>query len=294
MADGTLVGRHDPQGRVLRRRRARRRAAAPTSSTDGSPTCCCSRSSPTPASAPWSRSARRLRRRRPAVASRGAAGMSAHAFATAGLDALPVHAGLRAAAGDVRARAGHRAVGRPGHALPRLPLRAGGDLARPRPPGGGRGASPSRPRRCCTSPTSSPTRWPTRGGDRHRRAARRRRAGVLLQLRRRGQRGRLQAGPEVRRPRPSRGRAARSAASTAGRSPRSPPPASRPSTSRSSPMPEGFRHVPYGDLDALAAAIDPSVAAVLHRAGAGRGRGDPGAARVPRRASARCATSAGC
>ena len=28
-------------------------------------------------------------------------------------------------------------------------------------------------------------------------------------------------------------------------------------------MPEGFRHVPYGDLDALAAAIDPSVTAVL-------------------------------
>ena len=29
------------------------------------------------------------------------------------------------------------------------------------------------------------------------------------------------------------------------------------------PMPEGFRHVPYDDLDALAAAVDPSVAAVL-------------------------------
>jgi len=29
------------------------------------------------------------------------------------------------------------------------------------------------------------------------------------------------------------------------------------------PMPEGFRHVPYDDLDALAASIDPSVAAVL-------------------------------
>ena len=29
------------------------------------------------------------------------------------------------------------------------------------------------------------------------------------------------------------------------------------------PMPEGFRHVPYGDLDALAGAIDPSVTAVL-------------------------------
>jgi acetylornithine/N-succinyldiaminopimelate aminotransferase len=29
------------------------------------------------------------------------------------------------------------------------------------------------------------------------------------------------------------------------------------------PMPEGFRHVPYDDLDALAASIDPTVAAVL-------------------------------
>lgn len=29
------------------------------------------------------------------------------------------------------------------------------------------------------------------------------------------------------------------------------------------PMPEGFRHVAYGDIDALTAAIDPSVAAVL-------------------------------
>ena len=29
------------------------------------------------------------------------------------------------------------------------------------------------------------------------------------------------------------------------------------------PMPEGFRHVPYGDLEALAASIDPSVTAVL-------------------------------
>lgn len=29
------------------------------------------------------------------------------------------------------------------------------------------------------------------------------------------------------------------------------------------PMPDGFRHVPFGDLEALAAAIDPTVAAVL-------------------------------
>ena len=29
------------------------------------------------------------------------------------------------------------------------------------------------------------------------------------------------------------------------------------------PMPEGFRHVPFGDIDALATAVDPAVAAVL-------------------------------
>ena len=87
------------------------------------------------------------------------------------------------------------------------------------------------------------TRVATDDGDRHRRLLRRRRAGVLLQLRRRGQRGRLQAGPQVRRPRAVTWSSPPTAASTAGPSPRSPPPASRPSTSRSSPMPEGFRHV---------------------------------------------------
>ena len=50
--------RDDPQGRQLRARRAQRRRAAPTSSTGASPTCCCSRSSPTTASAPWSRASR--------------------------------------------------------------------------------------------------------------------------------------------------------------------------------------------------------------------------------------------
>ena len=42
--------------------------------------------------------------------------------------------------------------------------RPGRDVARPRPPGGGRGRWPSRPGRCCTSPTCSATSsargWP--------------------------------------------------------------------------------------------------------------------------------------
>jgi predicted acetylornithine/succinylornithine family transaminase len=37
------------------------------------------------------------------------------------------------------------------------------------------------------------------------------------------------------------------------------------------PMPEGFRHVPFGDLDALADAVDPSVAAILIEAVQGEG-----------------------
>ena len=37
------------------------------------------------------------------------------------------------------------------------------------------------------------------------------------------------------------------------------------------PMPEGFRHVPFGDLDALAGALDPSVTAVLIEAVQGEG-----------------------
>ncbi len=46
--------RHDPQGRPAASRPCATASAGPTSSTAASPTCCCSRSSPTPASAPWS------------------------------------------------------------------------------------------------------------------------------------------------------------------------------------------------------------------------------------------------
>ena len=115
-------------------------------------------------------------------------------------------------------------------AVPRLPLR----------PGRPRSATPTPwwPRRSPSRPDAAPRLVPLRhpvadrGGRRHRRADRRRRAGVLLQLGRRGERGRLQGGPEVRWPRPSRGLPP-TAASTVERSPRSPPPDSRPSTSRS-------------------------------------------------------------
>ena len=59
------------------------------------------------------------------------------------------------------------------------------------------------------------------------------------------------------------------------------------------PMPEGFRHVPFGDLDALAAAVDPTVAAVLIEPVQGEGGVIP-APPATSRGSGRCATSVGC
>ena len=181
-----------------------------------------------PASAPWSRTAVGCERAR--LLHRRSGGLS-------------VLAGVRAAPGDVRPRAGDRAVGRPGAPLPRLPLRARGDLARPLPPGGRGGDRRAGPD---AAPRLQLLRQPGghRDGHRRRRAARRRRPGVLLQLRRRGERGRLQGGPEVRRPWASRRRERVRAASTAGPSPRWPPPGSRPSTSRSSPCPRGSATCP--------------------------------------------------
>ena len=44
------------------------------------------------------------------------------------------------------------------------------------------------------------------------------------------------------------------------------------------PLPEGFRHVPWSDLDALAAALDPSVAAVLLEPVQGEGGVNPASA----------------
>ena len=59
------------------------------------------------------------------------------------------------------------------------------------------------------------------------------------------------------------------------------------------PMPEGFRHVAWGDLDALRRSGRRIGGRRAHRAGPGRGRREPGAARLPRRRSASCATRPG-
>ena len=114
------------------------------------------------------------------------------------------HAHVPAAAGHVRAGRGHRAVGRrrasaTSTSSPASPSRRS---ATPTPRSPTR--SPSRPAPCCTSPTcSAPTpgpRWPRTldrllgGGGQV----------FFCQLRRRGQRVRHQAGPQVGRPRPPR------------------------------------------------------------------------------------------
>ena len=68
------------------------------------------------------------------------------------------------------------------------------------------------------------------------------------------------------------------ARSTAARSPRSTPPASPQKHEAFQPLPEGFRHVAWNDLDALEAALDPSVAAVLLEPVQGEGGVNPATA----------------
>ncbi len=94
-------------------------------------------------------------------------------------------------------------MGRPWPPVPGLPVRPRRDLPRPCPPGGGRGGRRAGPH---AAPRVELLRQPGghRDGADDRRAAGGRRAGVLLQLGRRSQRGRVQGGPEVRGTRPPR------------------------------------------------------------------------------------------
>ena len=114
------------------------------------------------------------------------------------------------------------------------------------PPSTGSSATASRPAARCSSPT-----------------------------RRRGQRVRHQAGPQVRRPRPPRRGDGLRQLPRPHASPPSTPPASRPSTRPFQPLPEGFRHVAWNDLDDLERALDPSVAAVLLEPVQGEGGVNP-------------------
>ena len=169
---------------------------------------------------------------------------------------------------------GVRALGQRGQGVPRLPRRARGHVARPRAPGrrrrdrrpgahaaprvepllqrraaAGRGATSTRcsaAAGACSSPTPAPRRTSARSS-----------SPVAT--------GRRTAGPSASTCSPPTAR------STAARSPRSPPPASRRSRRCSSRCRSGFRQVEFGDLDALAAAMDERVSAVMLEAIQGEG-----------------------
>ena len=97
----------------------------------------------------------------------------------------------------------------------------------------------------------------------------------FCQLRRRGQRGGPQAGPEVV---GGRGRHVVVSAygSFHGRTLATLHATGQPAKHEAfQPLPEGFRHVAWDDLDALEAALDPSVAAVLLEPVQGEGGVNP-------------------
>ncbi len=94
---------------------------------------------------------------------------------------------------------------------------------------------------------------------------------------------RHQAGPQVRRPRPPR-RGVSAYGSFHGRTLATLHATGQPAKHEPfQPLPEGFRHVAWDDLDALEAAIDPSVAAVLLEPVQGEGGVNPASRRVLRR-----------
>ena len=146
------------------------------------------------------------------------------------------------------------------------------------PPGGRRAPSPTQARTLLhVSNLYGTEPGLERGAADPRPAARRRGSGLLLQLRRRGQRVRHQARPQVRRSRPPRRRQRLRLVPRphAGHAARHRP--ARRSTSRSSRCPRASATLPWDDLDALdSGASIPSVARRAARAGAGRGRREPG------------------
>ena len=208
--------------------------------------------------------------------------MTAHAFDTsAALDQCPFMPTYAAPPVMFVRGQRHRAVGQRGAALPRLPLRARRHVARARSPGRRRRRSTTRPAPCCTCRNLFANDVAHRGG-------RRRstqllgggRPGVLLQLRRRGQRVRHQAGPQVRRPRPPRRDQRLRVVPRPHARHACTPPGSRPSTSPSSHCPTASATSRGTTSTPWRRPSTPEVAAVLHRAGPGRGRRVPGHRRV--------------
>ena len=196
------------------------------------------------------------------------------------------HADLRPAPGRVRARRGREALGQRGQGVPRLPRRPRGHRARPRAPGGRRRARRAGPHAAArVEPLLQRVAAAGRGARSTRCTA-----------------AAARCSSPTRAPRPTSARSSspaatarptaaptgstcsrRGARSTAARSPRSPPPASRRSRRRSSRCPIGFRQVVFADLDALAAAMDERVCAVMLEPVQGEGGVQPSPPGLPRR-----------
>ena len=196
-AAAVAVGRHDPEDGGLPDRGRRAASPRPTSSTAASATPSCWRSSPTPASAPWSsrdrRSSPEPQKQNPQKKVHDERERSPQA-AVRGRD----DGQLRHPAARPGPRRGQPRLGRRRQPLPRPDRRHRRLRPRPRPPGHRRrGDRPGRPHRAHQQPVPARAGGPA-GREAAGPAARRRprrRAGLLLQLRHRGQRGRAQAGP---------------------------------------------------------------------------------------------------
>ena len=178
--------------------------------------------------------------------------------------------------------------------LPRLPVRPRRDVARSRQPGRSPRRSRPRRRRCCTSATSSPTRRRSAAARRDQRAARRsdRVLGGRTFFTNSGAEA-VECAIKLARKFGGRGRhtVVSALGSFHGRTLAALAATGQPTKHEPfQPMPEGFRHVAFGDVDALRAAVDGSVAAVLIEPIQGEGGVRSGAARLPRRDPASCAT----
>ena len=173
---------------------------------------------------------------------------------------------------------GTRAVGRRRQALPRLPVGlAVTSLGHAHPAVADAVAEQARTLLHVSNLYGTDGR--ARGRRHPRPPARRRRPGLLLQLRRRGQRVRHQAGPQVGRARPPRV-VVSAYGSFHGRTLATLHATGQPQKHEAfQPLPEGFRHVAWDDLDALEAALDPTVvAAVLLEPVQGEGGVNPATA----------------
>ena len=170
---------------------------------------------------------------------------------------------LRPAEAGADPRRGRPRLGRRRQGVRRPARRHRRQRARPRATRRWSLRSPSSSRRSATSRTSSPASRRSRLAERLLALlgpTPRRRRGVLRQLRRRGQRGRVQAHPahrphprgrgRGRLPRPHHGRARADLAR-------------RPTATPFEPLPGDVTFVPYGDVEALAAAVTDRTAAVL-------------------------------